>query len=150
MLNLISPNDPILTAKAEKVVFPSTTIGDIANEMMETMVAYDGCGLAAPQVGIPYRIFVWRHGGGHGVVINPVIIQNGNPKVAEVVEGCLSFPGEKYRARRPSSIICNYFDVSGSRTGLHVIDGFKAVIFQHEYDHLVGRLLPHHAIREES
>jgi peptide deformylase len=81
------------------------------------------------------------------VVINPVIMPESD-EIIDFKEGCLSFPYEMYQTKRHRSIWCSYFDVDGCRHLLTKIDGFRAIIWQHEADHLVGRLLPHHGVRE--
>jgi peptide deformylase len=146
LLSLVESTDPILTREAQKVAFPDPAVAEIVAQMMTTMETQNGCGLAAPQVGIPLRMFVWRDGAESGVVVNPVIIPEGDE--IGVMEGCLTFPNQRYRTRRHSSIMCTYYGADGVRVPLAKIDGFRAIIFQHEYDHLVGRLLPHHGQKE--
>jgi peptide deformylase len=146
LLTLVNPNDPVLTRQAEKVVFPDPSLERLAADMMVTMMTHRGCGLAAPQVGVPIRMFIWAEGGETGVVINPVLLEQGEK--IDTQEGCLTFTGKRFKTRRASSIWCSYFDLEGRRSGIQTIDGFRAIIFQHEYDHLIGRLLPHHGIEE--
>jgi peptide deformylase len=147
MMKLVEATDPILLGVADKVKFPDLSLVCIATEMRETMVANRGCGLAAPQVGIPLRMFVYDDGIMSGVVINPTILPRGS--MVDCREGCLTYPGKLYRTQRAHFIWCNWFDTDGVRKGLQKIEGFRAIIFQHEVDHLWGRVLPQHGQLEE-
>jgi len=116
--------------------------------MTETMAAAPGVGLAAPQVGVPLRLFVYawtdaddeRHG---GVAINPVLwvspVPTGEPDEDEESEGCLSFPGERFGLRRAERAVLQAVDECGEPFEVHA-DGWLARIFQHEFDHLNGIL----------
>lgn len=146
MLKLVKATDPKLTQTTRAVVSFDRSVVQIARQMMQVMTAHKGCGLAAPQIGLPLKMFVFSDALGSGVVINPVISPAGDDAV-EMKEGCLSFPGELYRTQRSRSIWCSYVDEHGQPSGLQKIDGFRAIIFQHENDHLTGRLLPHHGFK---
>ena len=116
--------------------------------MFETMDAAPGVGLAAPQIGQPLRIYTysyvddddkpWR-----GAIINPVLWMSppepGSPDPDEESEGCLSFPGERFPLRRADRVLVTGTDVSGAEVRIEV-DGWRARIMQHEFDHLDGIL----------
>jgi peptide deformylase len=117
-------------------------------DMYETMDAAPGVGLAAPQVGVPLRIYVysyvddddqpWR-----GEIINPVLWMTppepGHPDPDEESEGCLSFPGERFPLRRSDRVMVTGMNLEGERVRIEV-DGWRARIMQHEFDHLDGIL----------
>jgi peptide deformylase len=148
-LKLVKATDPVLLGQAPKVAKEDIpTLGMTIAQMVMTMLHERGCGLAAPQVGIPKSLFVYQYDGKVEAVINPVLVPFGDETVEEI-EGCLTFPGQRYRTRRAKSILATYYRQDGSRVILEKINDFKAVIFQHETDHLVGRLLPQHGQLEQ-
>lgn len=112
-----------------------TFLGD----MVETMYATDGIGLAAPQVGLSKRIFVCDNG--EGVirkVINP-IIEPLTEETQSYEEGCLSVPGIFKKVERPKKIHIKYLNEKAEEVEEDV-EGFLAIVMQHEYDHLNGVL----------
>lgn len=109
------------------------------DDMVETMYASDGIGLAAPQIGISKRIFVCDNG--EGVVrkvINPVISPM-TEELQEYEEGCLSVPGIFKKVERPKKIKIRYLNENAEEVE-EIADKFLAVVMQHEYDHLNGIL----------
>ncbi len=116
--------------------------------MYETMDAAPGVGLAAPQVGVALRIYTysyvddddrpWR-----GEIVNPVLWmvppEPGIPDPEEESEGCLSFPGERFPLRRSDRVRVTGTDLDGRTVEIEV-DGWRARIMQHEFDHLNGIL----------
>ena len=142
---LIWPNPELL-----KVSVPIETIDDeiktLADDLLETMYANEGVGLAAPQVGIHRRIVVVDiHGASDDrpsgeeplVIINPVFEHKSGE--LEWEEGCLSVPGELGMVTRSAEVTLRYTDLSGDEQVLQA-DGLKAVALQHEIDHLDGKL----------
>lgn len=116
-----------------------------AQDMVDTMFAANGVGLAAPQVGSNQNIFVMRTKEGlekdttdARVLVNPKITVK-SKATAMGVEGCLSIPGIIGDVRRFESITCSYQDLDGA-THAETFTGFEARIFQHELDHLWGVL----------
>ncbi len=117
-------------------------------DMFETMEAAPGVGLAAPQVGVPLRLFVynWTDDDGvlwRGTAINPELWISPTavgPADAETEsEGCLSIPGERYPLHRAARAILRATALDGSEFEIEA-EGWLARIFQHEYDHLDGIL----------
>lgn len=112
-----------------------------AAEMLELMYEFDGVGLAANQVDLPYRIFVVNFKGDPAakdqewVVLNPVITNRSG--TAEAEEGCLSFPGIYAPVRRAEQVVMTGFDLSGNEIRLE-LDELPARAVQHEIDHLDG------------
>ncbi len=109
------------------------------DDMVQTMYATDGIGLAAPQVGVSKRIFVCDNGMGVvRKVINPVITPL-TEETQEYEEGCLSVPGIYKKVERPKKISIKYLNEKGEEIE-EVADEFLAIVMQHEYDHLNGIL----------
>ena len=116
--------------------------------MFETMDAAPGVGLAAPQVGVGLRIFTYSYQDDddqpwRGVIINPELwmrpLEPGAPDPDEESEGCLSFPGERFALRRSERVLVTGKDLDGTDVRIEV-DGWRARILQHEFDHLDGIL----------
>lgn len=110
------------------------TVG-LLKDMAETMYAADGCGLAAPQVGILRRMVVIDVGDGLIELINPVIIESEGEEIG--VEGCLSVPGRRGTVKRPTKVVVRALDKKGREIEL-TAEGFLARAVCHELDHLDG------------
>jgi peptide deformylase len=136
-LKLVSENDPILFKPAEPWDFtnPPHDPFELAHAMYDLMNESGGIGLAAPQVGIPYRMFVLRSEP-KLAIFNPKIVWS-SPQEIEMEEGCLSFPGLGIKVFRPESIRARFMNPNGT-TEAHVFKGLTARVFQHEADHLDG------------
>ena|ERR1700733_1213687 len=139
---LVAPDDPILLRCAEIVEFPYRELSRIASGMLETMMTLQGCGLAAPQVGLPWRIIMFRHEGRIGTLVNPIIYHFAGPRI-KTREGCLTFKDRVWECERSSEISIRYQNIQGKEFDEDV-DGFLAVILQHETDHLDGVLISQH------
>ncbi len=140
--------DPVLHAPASPVEEITDEIRDLVADMFETMDAAPGVGIAAPQVGVPLRIFTYSYADDEGapwrgVVINPTLWisppEPGQPDEDEESEGCLSFPGERFALRRAERALLTGTDLDGGAVRIEV-DGWRARILQHEFDHLGGVL----------
>jgi peptide deformylase len=117
-------------------------IHKLVDDMIETMYAAPGIGLAAPQVGVPLRIFVvdlsvGRNAGDVMVFINPVFLELDGVQLEE--EGCLSVPGFNATVMRPSRALIKGLDRNGIERTVEATD-LLARAFQHEMDHLDGKL----------
>lgn len=110
------------------------TVG-LLKDMAETMYAADGCGLAAPQVGILRRMVVIDVGDGLIELINPEIIESEGEEIG--VEGCLSVPGRRGTVKRPTKVVVRALDKKGREIEL-TAEGFLARAVCHELDHLDG------------
>ncbi|MFC5501811.1 peptide deformylase [Lysinimonas soli] len=140
--------DPVLHTAARRVVDFDESLSTLVRDMEDTMAAAPGVGLAAPQVGVPLRLFVynWRDEEGRlhrGTAINPELWIS-PPAVGELdeeseSEGCLSIPGERFPLRRAARAILRATELDGSDYEI-TAEGWLARIFQHEYDHLDGLL----------
>jgi peptide deformylase len=152
LLKIARMGHPVLLGRAEPVRDPgSVAIAQLIEDMIETMADANGAGLAAPQVHVPLRLFVYsvpaqRSAGPEDppraveALINPVLTPIGD-EIAVQTEGCLSIPGLRGAVPRPARVRYEGLDrygqtVSGEATG------FLALVLQHEYDHLDGILYP--------
>lgn len=130
--------DPVLATPTTEVGSIDVKIAALAAAMIETMHEAPGVGLAANQVGVQKRLFVYDKGDGPKVVINPVIVETSGDWVYE--EGCLSVPGLSWEIHRPNRVHLRGFDLDGNELDLET-DEYEGRIFQHEVDHLDGTLL---------
>ncbi|MBR1681559.1 peptide deformylase [bacterium] len=142
--------DPFLREKAKDVHKVSRKIQDLVTDLLDTMYASNGVGLAAPQIGENYRVFVVDVSTGDEplnpiVFINPKLIKKSGATISR--EGCLSFPEAFTDVRRYSDIMIKAMDRKGRSFVMEVKDGpLLARAIQHEYDHLDGILFVDHAI----
>lgn len=131
--------DPVLTTRASEVTDIDGKLVRLAEDMVETMHAANGLGLAAPQVGIQKRLFVYQLGDEAPVtIVNPTITESRGEW--EYEEGCLSIPGLFFPIVRPKEIHLTGYDLDGNEISIEA-DEVEARCFQHELDHLDGRLL---------
>ena len=135
--------DPVLKKKAEKVAVVDDELRHFMDDMLETMYAAVGVGLAAPQVGVSKRVVVIdiSHEDEKReplFLVNPEIIWKSEDKVCGE-EGCLSVPEQRAEVERYASIKVRYLDYNGQEHE-ELIDDFLAIVIQHELDHLDGIL----------
>ncbi len=140
--------DPILRKRAENIEKDTEGLKEIIENMWETMYYADGVGLAAPQTGMPLRLFVIDGSAGADeepeladfkkVFINPEIIElSGDNWIMN--EGCLSLPEIREDVTRPDLVRIKYLDENFVERD-EVFNGFAGRVIQHEYDHLEGKL----------
>ena len=146
-LKILKNGDPTLRATCRTVTEINARIRTLLDDMAETMYAADGCGLAAPQVGVRRRIVVIDTGdSGLLELINPEIIKaEGEQKEAE---GCLSIPGEWGITRRPAKVTAKALDRHGNEIIVEG-EGLLARALCHEIDHLDGKLFIDIVIEKE-
>ncbi len=130
--------DPVLATPTRPVDEIDGRLAGLVDSMIETMYDAPGVGLAANQVGINRRLFVYDKGEGPLVVINPVLVESSGTWTFE--EGCLSIPGHSWEIERPNQVHVRGFDLEGHELDLQV-DEYEGRILQHELDHLDGILL---------
>lgn len=132
--------DPVLKQRASEVATIDGKLVKLSDDMVITMRGAAGLGLAAPQVGVQKRLFVYQMGEDEepAVVVNPTISEARGEW--EYDEGCLSIPGLYFPIVRPKEVHLTGFDLAGNEVSIEA-DKLLARMFQHELDHLDGRLL---------
>lgn len=130
--------DPVLRQPTNEVTEIDGDLKKLADDMIETMYAAPGVGLAANQVGIQKRMFVYDAGDGPSVVINPRITESSGEWTYE--EGCLSVPKLYWPIVRPREILLEGLDIDGNSIAIEA-EEYLARVYQHEVDHLDGVLL---------
>ena len=143
---LIIP-DPLLRKVSEPVNSINTEIKNLMDDMLETMYAAPGIGLAAVQIGVLKRIIVIdlsKEGEKKNplFIVNPEITFKSNELIS-YEEGCLSIPNQFAEVKRPSSCKVNFLDYNGKKKEINA-DGLLATCIQHEVDHLDGILFIDH------
>ena len=136
--------DPVLRQKAKDVTDIDGALVQVVDDMLETMYEAPGIGLAAPQVGINKRLFVWDIGMGPNAMVNPEIVESDGEWVFE--EGCLSVPDIYDEVERPARCRIRYMKYDGEQID-EWAEGLYAVCIQHEMDHLEGTLFIDHLSR---
>jgi peptide deformylase len=141
ILKIARMGHPVLLAVAAPVEDPGAPeIQRLIVDMAETMLDAGGIGLAAPQVHVPLRLFVWRDGPAVRALVNPELVQIGD-EMLRGFEGCLSIPGLRGEVARAARIGFRGLDASGAPQAGEA-EGLLARVFQHETDHLDGLLYP--------
>jgi peptide deformylase len=137
--NIFKEGDPMLRRRAREVVSFDTRLGELLDDMVETMHHAEGVGLAAPQVGISRRVIVVETSDkGLVELVNPEIIEKAGKQVS--IEGCLSVdPSKNGYVERPFFVKVKAYDRYGNRIFAEG-EGLRARAFCHEIDHLDGVL----------
>lgn len=135
--------DPVLLQKTKKVTHFDSSIRKLAQDMLDTMYANNGVGLAAPQIGVSKRLMVIDVAAEDEpktpvVFINPVLVETDGDMVG--LEGCLSFPDVFFEVRRFSRIVVRYQNLSGKEVKLEAANNLLCRAIQHEMDHLDGQV----------
>lgn len=145
ILPVVAYGDPVLRKKAENVDPKADFLPKLVEDMFETMYNASGVGLAAPQIGLSYRLFVIDADamdkenikGMKKVFLNPEIVEeDGEPWDFE--EGCLSIPGIRKNVSRKPDLTIKYVDYQTGKTLTESFNGLVARVIQHEYDHIEG------------
>jgi len=129
--------DPVLTTPASLVVDFDKELRVLVQDLTDTMLDAPGAGLAAPQIGVPLRVFVWDVDDELGHLINPVLTLSDEMQDGE--EGCLSFPELRYQTPRAMRAVARGFNMYGEPVTVEGTE-FLARALQHETDHLNGIL----------
>ena len=139
---IVRLGDSTLSAPARPVEAMTAEVRQLIDDMVDTMYAAPGIGLAAPQVGVPLRICVidlsvGRRGGELLALVNPEFVERSGMQLEE--EGCLSVPGFTATVARPARVVVRALDRTGAE---RVVEGtgLLARALQHELDHLEGKL----------
>jgi peptide deformylase len=130
--------NPVLRQKAKRISQVDKPIQRLIDDMIETMRAAPGVGLAAPQIGVPLRLAVIEIEDKVTVIINPEIVKTSGEQ--ELDEGCLSVPGYWGQVFRAEKVSVKALDRNGKEQRIRDAEGLYAQALQHEIDHLDGRL----------
>ncbi len=130
--------DPVLKRPTAPVAEFDGALAKLVDAMFETMYAAPGVGLAAPQVGVQRRFFVYDSGEGPHVLVNPTIVETDGEWTYE--EGCLSLPGLAFEVVRPKVVTVTGLDLDGDDVTI-VGDELLGRLLLHEIDHLDGVLM---------
>jgi peptide deformylase len=130
--------NPVLRQKAKRISQVDKPIQRLIDDMIETMRAAPGVGLAAPQIGVPLRLAVIEVDEKVTVIINPEIVKTAGEH--ELDEGCLSVPGFWGQVNRAEKVSVKALDRNGKEQRIRDAEGLFAQALQHEIDHLDGRL----------
>ena len=147
VLPLVIAPDERLNKPSARVEVVDDAVRKLLNDMLETMYANDGIGLAAVQVGVHLRCIVVdiavRDGGRDPVkFINPEIVDE-SQDISVFQEGCLSFPDQYSDVERPEAVTIRYLDETGAERTMKC-DGIMATCIQHEIDHINGVVFVDH------
>jgi len=137
ILEILTNQNPILRKTSKPVGKITKEIKELVENMEETLRAAPGVGLAAPQVGELIRLIIADVGEGLHVIINPKIIKKSGKQ--SFVEGCLSLPGLEAPVERAQTVLVKGMDLKGKQIEIEA-QGLLATVFQHEIDHLDGKL----------
>jgi len=127
--------DPVLTTPAAAVIDFDKELRTLVEDLTDTMLEAPGAGLAAPQIGVPLRVFVWDVDEAIGHLINPTL--DLSEELQDGEEGCLSFPALSYETPRAFRAVAKGFNMYGEPV---TVEGTEllARCLQHETDHLDG------------
>ena len=142
LLRIRQFGDPVLRERAREIEEITDAHRRLIADMIETMREAPGVGLAATQVGILERLFVWEVEDEYGALINPVIVHRSKERFIDG-EGCLSLPGLTYDVERDYEVTVEALDADGEPITITGTD-LLARVFQHEMDHLDGVLFIDH------
>ena len=141
-LSIVLYPDDALRKSTESVDPHDPNVQAVAARMIEIMFEAHGAGLAAPQVGLNWRLFVTRdpeNEDGGLAWMNPVLTPSLDAPREADIEGCLSLPGIEVLVERPMQVRLDAFDINGEPVTCDDVD--LARVFQHEFDHLEGVLI---------
>ena len=133
------PNPMLKSKSADVDPATDTSLPKLIADMVETMRAEEGVGLAAIQVGVPKNVLVYDPSPNQDeahALINPVVVSHSD-ELVEGEEGCLSFPGTYFPVSRYTSVVVDALAPNGDPVRIEA-EGWPAVILQHEIDHLNG------------
>lgn len=129
--------DPVLTTPAVEVSDFDKELRTLVQDLTDTMIDAPGAGLAAPQIGVPLRVFVWHVDDEFGHLVNPSL--DLSDELQEGEEGCLSFPDLAYETPRAMRAVARGWNMYGEPITVEGTE-FLARALQHETDHLNGVL----------
>lgn len=142
---IVTYGTDVLRQTAEEVAGIDDETRSLIETMYHTMAQNRGLGLAAPQIGVSKRVFVYDVGEGQHAVVNPRIVKRSGEEVS--IEGCLSIPGLQGEVPRALRVTITGLDENGEKVKIKA-EGLLARVFQHEIDHLDGMMFVDRAYPE--
>jgi len=139
--------DPVLSQRASEINDIDGRLVQLVDDMFDIMYDAPGIGLAAPQIGVQKRLFVYEFADQPGVLINPEIVESDGEWVYN--EGCLSIPGIYFEIARPKTVCIRGVDLDGNEVQIEA-DELQARLYQHELDHLDGTLMVEHLTTDQA
>lgn len=137
VLTILTQDEPILRQKAKRVPRVDDSIRKLIDDMVETMLAAPGVGLAGPQVGVGLRVIVVKVDASLYTLVNPELVKASGEQVG--LEGCLSIPGYVGEVKRALRVVVRGLNRNGKTVRIKG-DELLARAFQHEIDHCDGIL----------
>lgn len=135
--------DPVLRQKAKRVTTIDGSIQRLIDDMIESMYAASGVGLAAPQIGVSLRVIVIGLPEEEPfALINPEIVKRSGQRLLD--EGCLSLPGYRAQVSRSRVVVAKGLDRKGKPVRIKAVDNLLAQALEHEVDHIQGVLYVDH------
>ena len=140
MRDLVLEDDPILRKRCRPFDFdnPQEDPEKLTKELVEAMYKYEGLGLSACQIGVDLKVFTMIYDDTPIVCFNPRITEY-SPQTTYMREGCLSFPGLWFPIQRAYGVNVTFAGVEGESLNATFVQ-LAAKVFQHEYDHMLGKL----------
>ncbi len=147
MLEIKKIGHPVLREQAREVDIEDMSLPGMFHDMVETLQEANGIGLASNQVGMLKKVFVYIIDEEPKILINPKIVWESEKRIEET-EGCLSVPGIEVTISRAEKIKIEGHDLDGKKKTIES-EGLLARVFQHEMDHLAGKLIIDRASEED-
>ena len=141
-LTIVKRGSNILRQKAQKVTRFDNSLNKLIKDMRFSLLKNDGVGLTANQVNSPLSVFIWNdRKESKGEIINPVLEMDGDvDEFEDGWEGCLSIPGKRFLVPRFPKVLLKGQNLAGEEIEIPATDSL-AIIFQHEYDHIRGKMI---------
>lgn len=146
-MEIVTYPEEVLRREADPIEDINQEIRDLADKMTEVMFREEGVGLAAPQVGVGKRLIVVNLEDDFHILINPEIVERSEEEEVRE-EGCLSVPGPEAPVSRSTKVVAKGVDLEGNEIEL-TREGMAARVFQHEVDHVNGKLFIDHLSEAE-
>lgn len=141
-MKIVTYPEEVLRREADPIGDINQEVRDLADKMTEVMFREEGVGLAAPQVGVGKRLVVVNLEDDFHILINPEIVERSKEEEVRE-EGCLSVPGPEAPVSRSTKVVVKGMDLEGNEIEL-TREGMAARVFQHEVDHVNGKLFIDH------
>jgi peptide deformylase len=134
---IVTYGESVLRSRAEEVAEFNSDVRELIQRMYRVMEESRGLGLAAPQIGVAKRVFVYDVGEGKHALVNPRMLKASGEEIG--IEGCLSIPGLQGEVPRSERVVVSGIDENGNKVKIKA-QGLLARVFQHEMDHLDGTM----------